>query len=109
MEIPIELATWIERLGGWGVMALMLVVGGKWALRRIDRALDQMETTQSQMADSLSAFRAAIRTMQDSQRLEENAHNAILQRMDAVVSKIDTLREEVRASSPAANGGRTPP
>lgn len=77
----VEILDWVERLGGWGCMALIMYLGLKQGFKRLDRAQDQMDRAQDQMDTTLQAF-------QNLTSKTESQHNEVLQQLGKIKSRM---------------------
>ena len=83
-----ETAELIERLGGWGVMALVFTMIARWMMRRADRALDQMRETIDQFAE-------AVRQMERFQEREDAAHSALITSAADITSRLERIEQKM--------------
>lgn len=63
-----NLIEWVERLGGWG--ALLLIV--RWMLTRLDATLRAVEETQAQIVSTMSKMEVSL---EDIARNTEAIHD----------------------------------
>jgi hypothetical protein len=76
-----ELIPWIERLGGWGVVILVV----RWQMTRMDRMLDGLDKSVSMFAESLSTF-------QEFERESRRVHDIIVSTQREILEAIKESR-----------------
>lgn len=72
---------WIERLGGWA--AVLVVV--RWMMSRIDRMIDNQDR-------SVAAMKAAIDAFQGFQSSEEETHARLIETQREILEQIRDLK-----------------
>jgi len=80
----VTILDWVERLGGWGVVAFIVY----WGMRRMDKMID--------------TFQQSLRVFQKFEQAEERTHrelrevqNRMLQTQNKILEEIKDLRKSM--------------
>lgn len=75
-----EVATWVERFAGWGVVLLIV----KWMMARADRQNDQTDKL-------VSSLQAAVAHFDKFQRQEDEVHHALIRTQEKILSELERI------------------
>lgn len=72
---------WIERLGGWA--AVLVVV--RWMMSRLDRMIDNQDR-------SVTAMQSAIATFENFQTIEAEAHGRLIETQKEILDQLRDMK-----------------
>jgi hypothetical protein len=84
MEGSANIMEWVERLGGWGVLVLIV----RWMMTRLDRRDHQMD-------DMILSLQDSVRTMQRFQEEVADMHNIMTVKIVEMHADVKSMKDAV--------------
>ena len=79
----------IERLGSFGLLAVLVFFGLRWGGKRVDRMLDQNDRILEQNGELIKSFQDSVKAFQAFKSEERGTHAAIMERLTSIEEKLE--------------------
>ena len=78
-------------LGGWGVFALVVIIGSRFVGQFFERALTGFEKALELNREALKALGEAVRSFTDFEREEQEVHSKIIEMQRLILDELRAL------------------
>ena len=78
-------------LGGWGVFALVVIIGSKFVGKFFERALTGFEKALELNREALKALGEAVRSFTNFEREEQEVHSKIIETQRLILDELRAL------------------
>lgn len=96
--------TAIKDLGGWGVVALFLILGGKYVAKFFERALSGFENALTSNQLALTKLGEAVDTFRAFETEEKSTHKDIVQTQKEILVTLVSLQDTIQKTKEPSHG-----